>query len=199
MALRIIGGYLKRKKLLTPEGRLTRPTTDRVRESLFNILNTEVQEAWVLDLFSGSGALGIEALSRGAAKAVLLDNDPAALTVIKHNIASCRLHSRTVMMQCDILQHLGCIQSFRYCFDLVFMDPPYARAMILQTLHNLNISGVVKEDALIVIEHSSREPIPQRVDHFSLFDQRKYGKTRLSFMRYAASSAEGQGKTTGFA
>jgi 16S rRNA (guanine966-N2)-methyltransferase len=161
-----------------------------VRESLFNILSTDVQGAWVLDLFSGSGALAIEALSRGATKAVLVDNDPTALAVIRQNLASCRLQAQTVMVQCDIIQHLRCIQFFRNCFDLVFMDPPYARTMVLESLHKLNSSGAMKDHAIIAIEHSSREFIPEKVDHFSLFDQRKYGKTRLSFMRYTKPSDE---------
>lgn len=187
MSLRIIGGNLKRKKLFTPKGMVTRPTSDRVKEALFNILGPHITNASVLDLFAGSGALGLEALSRGAKEALFIDNDHAALTIIDRNIASCRLNTNAVSMRCNILQDLRCIQTAGRHFNLVFMDPPYARDMIVKTLHKLDTIDILKKNAMIVIEHSSGESVPKALARFSLIDQRKYGKTMLSFMRYRTS------------
>ena len=184
MGLRIIGGELKGRKLYTIPGTLIRPTSDRLRESIFNILSYLVKEAVVLELFAGTGALGIEALSRGAKSAVFIENNKTALSVVERNILSCAVDNRSQIIRWNIAKNLNCIRSIGSTFDLIFMDPPYNKGMIKPTLLNLHDSGSLENNACIVIEHNYLEPIPETCKHFELTDQRKYGKKLISFMRY---------------
>jgi len=184
LGLRIIGGDLKGKKLHSVRGPLIRPTADRLRESIFDILFLRVQGAIVLDLFAGSGALGIEALSRGAASAVFIDKHQSALSVIERNIRSCVFDDRTKIIQWNILKNLNCIKLTRPAFDLVFMDPPYHRDSIKPALFNLHRSGSLAKEACIIIEHTPSEPVPKDYVEFEIVDQRRYGKTIISFLNY---------------
>ncbi len=184
MGLRIIGGELKGKRLKTIHGNLIRPTADRIREAIFNILSNSISKVLVLDLYAGTGALGIEALSRGAERALFVDNSNIALSVLKQNIALCGLGEKAGIIMWNIRQNLNCITSIDQRFDLIFLDPPYNKNLIMPTLVNLNDSGALKNDACIVIEHSVDEPIPADLCGFLLADQRKYGKTLVSFLNY---------------
>ena len=182
MTIRIIGGELKGRKLVTIPGIETRPTADRVREAIFNILGTRVREALVLDLFAGTGAMGIEALSRGAESAVFADNDKTALKALTRNIKRCSLESRANIIKWNLLKNLSFVHSFPAAFTLVFLDPPYNKDLIQPTLSNLVKSRCLQEGARIVIEHSDREPISSKDQNFEISDQRRYGKTLVSFL-----------------
>ncbi|MBL7179494.1 MAG: 16S rRNA (guanine(966)-N(2))-methyltransferase RsmD [Pseudomonadota bacterium] len=184
MGLRIIGGSLRGKKLHAVRGIMVRPTADRLRESLFNIISARVQEAVVLDLFAGTGALGIEAISRGAESAVFIDNHQQALSAITLNIKSCAFGERTKIIKWDISKSLNCIKSSIPAFNLVFMDPPYGQNIIKPALFNLYRSNSLERGAYIVIEHTASEPIPADLGQFEIDDQRKYGKTLVSFLNY---------------
>ena len=184
MGLRIISGRFKGKKLHSVRGLTIRPTADRLRESIFNILSHGVLNAVVLDLFAGTGALGMEALSRGAESAVFVDNNPKALSVIQRNITSCSFGRQARIIKWDIKNNLNCLKSAGAAFDLVFMDPPYHRDMVKPALLNLEQSGSLKKGACIVVEHSPLEPIPDHVFMFEITDRRKYGKTLVSFLSY---------------
>ncbi len=180
--MRVISGALKGRRLNAPAGLSTRPTADRIRESVFNILAGSVEAERVLDLFAGTGALGIEALSRGAASAVFVDLAKAALAVIQRNIRDLGLEDRTRVIHWDILKNLNCLISQQRAFDLVFMDPPYETDAVAPTLAALLSCGALSPGARIVIEHSAREPIGFNRDLLTLVDQRKFGKTLVSFM-----------------
>jgi 16S rRNA (guanine966-N2)-methyltransferase len=184
MGLRIIAGDLKGKRLYSVRNRSIRPTADRLRESMFDILSQRVLDAVVLDLFAGTGALGIEALSRGAESVVFIDNRKEALSVLKRNINSCMLDQKANIVKWNIRQNLNCIKSQKHHFDLIFLDPPYDNNLIKPTLFNLDKSHSLKKGACIVIEHSLFEPIPTDLFAFELLDQRKYGKTLVSFLNY---------------
>jgi 16S rRNA (guanine966-N2)-methyltransferase len=184
MGLRIISGNLKGKRLYSVPGTITRPTADRLRESIFNIIAFKVRETVVLDLFAGTGAFGIEALSRGAELVVFIDRYQHAVSVIEKNISSCGITDRAKSIKWDIIKNLNCIKSAGLFFNLVFMDPPYNKNMIGKTLRNLHLSGSLEKDACIVVEHSLLEPIPDDLLEFELVDQRKYGKTLVSFLNY---------------
>jgi len=184
MAQRIIGGSLKGKRLCPVSGRRIRPTGDRQRESIFNIISPVIPGAVVLDLFAGTGALGLEALSRGAQCAVLIDVQGPALAVIERNIRGCRLEDRTRTIRWDIEKNLNCLKGIGRCYDLVFMDPPYGFNCIAPALANLHQSGALKKGALVVVEHSREEPIPQSDLPYACSDQRRYGKTLVSFLNY---------------
>ena len=182
--MRVISGNLKGKKLYSVLGKTVRPTSDRLRESIFNILSFHVKQAIVLDMFSGTGALGIEALSRGAESAVFIDIHNKALSVIKLNIKACKLENKTKVIKWDIIKNLNCIKSNKAAFNLIFIDPPYNKSFLQPTLHNLRKAGCVKKGACLIVEHSLLEPIPLDFPEYELQDQRKYGKTLVSFLSY---------------
>jgi 16S rRNA (guanine966-N2)-methyltransferase len=184
MGLRIIGGTLKGKKLYSVRDMSIRPTADKLRESIFNILSQRVLNAVVVDLFAGTGALGIEALSRGAESALFIDNAKRALSVLRKNIDSCMLNQKANIIKWNIRQNLNCIKSKKQHFDLIFLDPPYDQDLITPTLFNLDKSQSLKNGACIVVEHSLFETIPMDLFAFDLLDQRKYGKTLVSFLNY---------------
>ncbi|GBC62897.1 16S rRNA (guanine(966)-N(2))-methyltransferase R smD [Desulfonema ishimotonii] len=192
--MRIIGGKFRGRKLHPIRGMTIRPTSDRLRETLFNILSDRVRDAVVLDIFAGTGALGLEALSRGAGSAVFIDKYGGALTAIARNIGACSAEAQTRVIRWDVSKNLGCIRSHQPPFDLVFMDPPYDRNLIMPALTRLGGAGALAPAALIVVEHTPAEPVPEDLPGFSLADQRKYGKTLVSFLKYdmnAVSKTEG--------
>jgi 16S rRNA (guanine966-N2)-methyltransferase len=184
LSIRIIGGELKGRKLVTVAGKETRPTSDRVRESIFNILGDTVRDACVLDLYAGTGAMGIEALSRGAKRVSFAEDHKAALAALAKNIKICSLESRTNTIKWNIQNNLNILKSHRSTFDLVFIDPPYNKDMIQPTLSHLARSQCLVNGARLVIEHSPREPIPENRPEFEMTDQRRYGKTLVSFLIY---------------
>ena len=181
--MRIIGGSLRGKKLYPIKGLAIRPTTDYIRESVFNILANGVEDAVVLDLFAGTGTLGIEALSRGAETAVFVDKDPQAIKVLTRNISACRLEGRSTILRRNILHGLRFLKSTDRAFGLVFIDPPYDKGFVERTIQLLDHAESTSDGVSIVVEHSRREELPEKVARFVLCDQRDYGKTLVSFYR----------------
>jgi 16S rRNA (guanine966-N2)-methyltransferase len=182
--VRVIGGERRGKKLLSVDGLATRPTADRVRESIYNIISIRVAEANVLDLFAGTGILGIEALSRGARFALFIDHCSAPIETIRKNLIACRFEARAKVVQRDIQNGLRWLKTDGSSFNLVFLDPPYQKGLIGSTLTHLHDSGVLSPNALIVVEHSVAEPLPGILPEFKQSDQRNYGKTLVSFIHY---------------
>jgi 16S rRNA (guanine966-N2)-methyltransferase len=183
--MRIVAGTLRGKKLHAPRGRLIRPTADRLRETVFNILGAPATgAAVVLDLFAGTGALGIEALSRGARLAVFVDNHREAVDLIQRNLNACRLENRGRILRWDIRQNLNGLRSLAPPFDLIFMDPPYGHGCIRPALANLRCAGVAAADARIVVEHAPAEAVDDVPTGYVLDERRRYGKTLVSFLRY---------------
>lgn len=184
MTIRVIGGELKGRKLVTVRGVETRPTADRVRESIFNILGDSLRGSTVLDLYAGTGAMGIEALSRGAQTAWFIDEHKAALNALEKNIKACCLEDRASLLKWNMQNNLSLIRSRIPAFNLVFVDPPYNKDMIRPTLSNLAMSRCLEKNARLVIEHSSLESIPENLPGLKIFDRRRYGKTLVSFLFY---------------
>ena len=184
MALRIIAGDLKGRKLRSLRGTKTRPTANRTREAVFNILAAHVRGARVLDLFAGTGAFGIEALSRKADSAVFIDNDRDALLVLQSNIRILSLEQQTKVIHWDLIKNLNCLISMPGSFDLVFMDPPYNQNMIEPGLRNLHHSRSLAAEALVVVEHSRHEPVTADRTPYDIVDQRKYGKSLVTILEY---------------
>ena len=182
--LRIISGTCKKKRLLTVPGMATRPTADRLRETLFNILAFDVRDAVVLDLFAGTGALGLEALSRGAASCTFVENNAEALSVIRKNCASCpALSERAAVTAWDIRRGLAFLKDSDPKFTLVFADPPYGQNLIQPTLSALAESGALAEEALVVVEHDAADAIPPLPKGWVIQDQRTYGRSTLTFFQ----------------
>ena len=182
--MRIIGGEFKGRKLFSVQGEKTRPTADRIREAIFNILSSRVDATIVLDLFAGTGAFGLEALSRGAQDAIFIETHKKALTVLRRNVHTIGLENRATILKWDILKNLDCLKAFSAPINLVFMDPPYARHFIDPTLSNLHACGCLEAGAWVIVEHSQREAVPGDELPFHLEDQRAYGKTLVSFLCY---------------
>ena len=170
--MRIVAGEHRGRRLQAPRGRSTRPTADRVREALFSMLG-DVRGVRVLDLFAGSGALGIEALSRGAASVVFVERDTAAVAAIRRNLEAIGA-AETAVRRREVLGFLG---SCRESFDLVFVDPPYDFAPRLAGPLSAALPAVLSEDALIVTESSKRTPLELSLP---LTRERTYGDTRIA-------------------
>lgn len=152
--MRVIAGKARRIQLKTVPGMETRPTTDRIKETLFNVLQTELYSARFLDLFSGSGAIGIEALSRGCEMAVFVENNRNAVECIRENLKATKLSEAAVVMQKDVLMALQQLEQEGKCFDLIFMDPPYNHFHEKKVLNRLSGSPLVHTDTLIIVEAS---------------------------------------------
>ena len=151
--MRIIAGEARGRRIDAPEGLNTRPTLDRVRENLFNMLQGSVRESTVLDLFAGSGALSLEALSRGAASAVLVDRNRAAITCQKKNVETLRYSGRTRIIFSDWKAAVGMLREEKAFFDLVFLDPPYASDELRDVFTAL--LPLISQETLIVLEHEA--------------------------------------------
>jgi 16S rRNA (guanine966-N2)-methyltransferase len=182
--MRIIAGELRGRRLHRLEGKQTRPTSDRLRETIFNILAFKTQQAVVLDLFAGTGAMAIESLSRGADSAVLVDDSVKAVALMSQNIRSFSLEKKARVLRWDIARNLNFLRHVKPPFDLVFLDPPYNRNLIGPTLHHLLNSASLAAQACIVVEHSVLETICFAEPEFELCDQRTYGKTMVSFLSF---------------
>ena len=175
--MRVITGSARGAKLKTLEGLETRPTSDRVKEAVFNIIQFEVEGRRVLDLFAGSGQMGIEALSRGASYAVLVDRNPAAVKIIKENVKKVRFEDRTTILQADYLRYLStCTEKF----DIIFLDPPYAENFLEKSLQKISEIDILSEGGIIVCERARDRGIPARVGDLVCSKDYCYGKTAVN-------------------
>lgn len=151
--MRIIAGTARSLPLKTIEGVDTRPTTDRIKETLFNILQNDIPGAYFLDLFAGSGQIGLEALSRGASYAVFIENGRKAAKCIEDNIAFTKFTKNSKLLTMDVIGGMMSLEG-KYTFDLIFMDPPYRQGMEKDVLTYLSQSRIVKPDSRIIVEAS---------------------------------------------
>jgi 16S rRNA (guanine966-N2)-methyltransferase len=176
--MRIISGALRGRTLLTPKGDETRPSSSRLRETVFNMLQHVIEDAHFLDLFAGSGAMAIEALSRGAKHATLIDQSPDAIQVIKKNLSALNLENQTTVIRTDFLDALKRLHTKGVQFDIIFADAPYHLEKIGQELIDwLASHPLIKRGGLLLIENSRKEaPLN---DQFTLLSSRRSGKTYL--------------------
>lgn len=191
--MRIIAGKWRGRTLKAPRGTATRPTADRVRESLFNLLGAAVEGAAVLDLFAGTGALSLESLSRGAERAVLVERDAAACAVVRENAESLGAGGRARLVRADWRAGLRALAAAGERFDLVFLDPPYGEGIASAAAEALARGPLLLPGAVVAVEEASR-----RGEGFSppgewqLLADRRYGDTRVVLLRVPA----GEGETT---
>jgi 16S rRNA (guanine966-N2)-methyltransferase len=190
--MRIVAGELRGRRLLAPEDDTIRPTPDRVREALFNILahgkftadgTSPIAGAVVLDAFCGTGAMGLEALSRGAARAMFVDNNEKALALVRANIQAFGLVERARIVRSDLRHPPRAPEPA----SLAFLDPPYGEAIAESALVELAAMGWFAPGALVTVEHARRGDFPAPAG-FTGIDQRQYGKTRIAILRYGAST-----------
>ena len=180
--MRIITGSAKGLKLKTPKGLAVRPTGDRVKESVFNILADRVIDATVADFFAGTGNLGIEALSRGASGAVFVDNSQASVSLLRANVALARLVDRAEIHKADVSAAISRLAQAGRRFDLIFCDPPYNRGYVAAVLQQIAARDLLSPDGLIIIEHSQHEMIPDDLSSLHIVRSQRYGETMVSFL-----------------
>lgn len=182
--MRIITGSKRGKKLSALEGEQVRPTTDRVKESLFTILQFQLEGRRFLDLFAGSGQIGLEALSRGAAQAVFVDLSRDSIRVVEQNIKACGFQDSARVVQSDFAAYL---RSTREKFDVAFLDPPFRSGLLEQALPLA--AGAMNPGGILVCEHPRDEALPEEVGPFRKYREYRYGKIMLT--TYLAQGAQG--------
>ncbi len=185
--MRIITGSAKGLKLKTPRGNAVRPTGDRVKETVFNILAGKIQGAAVADLFAGTGNLGLEALSRGAKGAVFVDNSHSSMNLLKENACLARLSDRAEFLRTDALAAIGRLDQDGRVFDLIFCDPPYNRGHVNTVLRRIDASGILDPQGVVTIEHSKHEPITADLKRLVIKRSEHFGETTVSFLEHTTS------------
>ena len=180
--MRVITGTARGRRLKELQGMETRPTTDKVKESLFNIIQFEIEGRRVLDLFAGTGQLGIEALSRGAAEAVFVDRRPDAVRLVQENLALCGFTDRARVKSGDALAYLKSGEKF----DLIFLDPPYASDLLKKAMETIPAIDIVTENGIIVCENGSTTGWPEVQPPYRLQKEYRYGKVRTALYRRLA-------------
>ena len=180
LGVRVISGSARGLKLNTPGDDRVRPTSDRVKESMFNIVQDWVYDSQVLDLFAGSGALGIEALSRGASQAVFCDNSLDSIKIIKSNIEKARVVDRSQIVSGDFKRCLRDMEAKNQSFDMIFVDPPYYEGLFEEVLDTIRSCKILKKDGIVIVEHDAKKPIGQ-VEGLEVYKEKKYGITMLTF------------------
>lgn len=182
--MRIISGTARGTKLYTLDGVNTRPTLDRVKEPLFNIINFELEDATVLDLFAGSGALGLEALSRGAKKAFFCEKNREAALVVEKNIIKTKFNDKSVLLNTDFEKAILQLQNLNEKINIVFIDPPYKTDFVKKSLNLLLNSNILCNDFIIIVETDEPDRILDDIKNINinLYDNRKYGRVSLFFL-----------------
>lgn len=184
-SMRVIAGKARSIPLKTVEGQNTRPTTDRIKETLFNMLQSELADCLFIDLFSGSGGIGIEALSRGARKAVFVENAPKALACIRDNLAKTKLEKNAVVMAADAVNAVYRLEGSEPA-DFIFMDPPYHQELERQVLEALKNSSLADEYTTIIVEADLHTDFSYVEDEgYEIIKQKKYKTNQHVFMRRA--------------
>ncbi len=180
--MRVITGKARGVQLKTPEGMTTRPTTDRVKEALFSIIHFEIPGARVLDLFGGTGQLGIEALSRGAKRAVFVDSQESACKLIRENLTRAKMQQDGQVVRSDYLQYLD---RCREKFDIILLDPPYAEVFLENALKRITEIDILESNGIIVAERPLGKELPWEFEGYARSKDYKYGKILLTIYRKA--------------
>jgi len=187
--MRVIAGKFRSRLLKGPGKLRLRPTSDRLRETLFNILGRAVEDSWFLDLYAGTGAIGIEAVSRGAREVIFVESHPATAKLIRANLASLKINAGVDVIEAPALRGLERIAERRLIADFVFLDPPYERESELrEVLDYLDVSHIVAPRGLVVVEHRKSTDLPERLERLERTRLLEQGDAALSFYRLAAAA-----------
>lgn len=179
--MRIIAGDAKGRRILSPEGKDTRPTSDKVKESMFNILGSKVPDSKVLDLYAGTGNLALEAISRGAQSAVLIDRSRESIKIIHQNIKLLNYGEYCEVYNNDAIPALNILHRRGLSFDIIFLDPPYHKNILPEVIETIWSLNLLKSTGIIVAEHDTRDVLPDNIKDFVMVKKALYGDTRLSF------------------
>lgn len=179
--MRVIAGLFKGRKLERIETPGIRPTSDRVKEAMFSILNDNILDSIFLDLFAGSGGVGIEAYSRGAAEVVFIDSNPDSIKILKKNLAKIGLMEDIEVYNTDYKIAISKLGSRAKKFDIIFIDPPYNKSIPVEAINKIYEKNILSRNGIIIIEHDIKELMPEKVNIYELHKRKKYGNTQLSF------------------
>ena len=176
--MRIIGGKYKSRALKAPKGDSTRPTSSRMREAVFNILMHQIEGERFLDLFAGSGAMGLEALSRGASFAAFVEENKGAARTIEENIATLAVRNQTMLLVGDCLKQLYRLEKMERPFSIIYIDPPYGAPIVLEVLKLIDRSSILEVGGILLLEESNRFEVPD-LETLSLKKSRSVGRSTL--------------------
>lgn len=185
--MRVITGTARGRKLKTLQGRETRPTTDQVKEAVFNVIQFDLEGRRVLDLFAGSGQMGIEALSRGAESAVFVDASPQAAAIIRENLATTGFLEKSRLTAGD---YAGFLSSARERFDIIFIDPPYNTKLMNRALELIGTFDILAENGIIICESDAKSPPPEAPFAYRLHREYRYGRTKVRLYVKEASAPQ---------
>ncbi|NLY43902.1 MAG: 16S rRNA (guanine(966)-N(2))-methyltransferase RsmD [Clostridiaceae bacterium] len=181
--MRVISGSARGHKLKSPRGMATRPTSDRIKESLFNIIAAHVPGSYVLDLFAGTGALGIESLSRGAKFADFVEKNSSTARIISENLVHTKLSDRAKVHVCDWKDYINRRYNSTCKYDIIFMDPPYGKDFIVPVLKEIASKNMLNDDGMIIVERDNTDIIPDVIEDLDVMREQKYGRTVLTFIK----------------
>lgn len=179
--MRVISGSRKGYRLKGPKGKNTRPTEDRIKESLFNILRDIDEESIALDLFAGSGSIGIEFLSRGAKKVYFIDKSFFSIKAIKENLDHTNLTERAQVIKNEAIKIIDLFSKDNIKFDYIFIDPPYGQGLIMKALKGISDKKVLKENGIIIVEHEKELILEENIYDLVKINHRSYGNKSLTF------------------
>ncbi|MEA2021153.1 MAG: 16S rRNA (guanine(966)-N(2))-methyltransferase RsmD [Candidatus Caldatribacteriota bacterium] len=181
--MKIVAGKNKGNKLKYLKDVSVRPTSHKVREALFDVIKPYIDGAVLLDLFAGVGAIGIEALSRGAKKVIFIDNNIKCVKIIKKNLEITRNIKFGLVFKKEYLSGLKLLEKKKYLFDCIFMDPPYNKGLVNVVLSEISKLSILKKDGIVIVQHHKEELIDRNLDKLKLVKQKKYSESLLSFIR----------------
>lgn len=179
--MRIITGLAKGRRIEAPEGEGTRPTADKVKGAIFNILNNKVVEASVLDMFSGTGNLGLEALSRGASRCIFIEKEQKAFQILKKNITSLGFEEICEMYHQDAYIAIEKIKKRGLKLDIIFLDPPYGRQMVIKAIEEISRLDILDYNGIIISEYDEKDNLPDKIGKIEAYRTEKYGRTKVTF------------------
>ncbi|MCK5767716.1 MAG: 16S rRNA (guanine(966)-N(2))-methyltransferase RsmD [Candidatus Atribacteria bacterium] len=183
--MKIVAGKNKGNKLKYLKDISVRPTSHKVREALFDVIMPYIDGAVLLDLFAGVGAIGIEALSRGAKRVIFIDNNMKCVKIIKKNLEITRNSQFGLVFKKEYLAGLKLLKKKKYLFDYIFMDPPYNKGLVNVALFEISKLSILKKDGIMIVQHHKEESIDSNLDKIKLVKQKKYSESLLSFYKSA--------------
>ena len=181
--MRVISGKARGLKLDTPKNQDVRPTTDRVKESLFNMISSYIMDSNILDLFAGTGSLGIECLSRGAKNCVFVDKSKDSINIVRSNVKKARVENESTILNVDFKDAVKKLSTQNQKFDVIFMDPPYYENMFIECLKSIDEFNLLDEDGIIVVEHDTKDLFEDSIGRLNKSREKKYGNTTLTFYK----------------